>query len=203
MDLHQSINPANNYDGFKNYIRLLTEAVNLIPLDIVNKLSDSLIECQKHGRQIFICGNGGSAGNAIHIANDLMYGVAKKTGGGIRAIAMPSNQSIVTCLANDVGYDSIYSEQVALYANSGDLLLVLSGSGNSGNIINALLESKSKRMRSFAILGFSGGECKGLADEVIHIPVKDMQISEDIQLIVGHMVMQKLSSLIQDKDEVN
>jgi D-sedoheptulose 7-phosphate isomerase len=197
------MNTKKSIVEFQDYIKRLNGAANLIPLDITAKLSDALIECRTHGRQFFICGNGGSAGNAIHIANDLMYGVAKKTGGGIRAIALPSNQSIVTCLANDVGYEYIFSEQIALYANSDDILLVLSGSGNSKNIINALIMAKTKKMRSFAILGFSGGECTNYADEIIHTPINDMQISEDIQLIIGHMIMQRLSDTFQDNYEIN
>jgi D-sedoheptulose 7-phosphate isomerase len=197
------MNALCNISVFEDYIKRLNLAINMIPLPLISKLSDALIDCHNHGRQIFICGNGGSAGNAIHLANDLMYGVAKKTGCGIKAIALPSNQSIITCLANDVGYANIFSEQLALYANSDDLLLVLSGSGNSSNIINALIMSKSKKMKSFAILGYSGGACMEYADEALHIPVNDMQISEDIQLIIGHMIMQRLSFKFQGTYEVD
>ncbi len=158
----------------------------------VNQLATELLNCWREGRHIFLCGNGGSAGNAIHLANDLLYGVAKKTGGGVKAIALTANPAVMTCLANDIGYDHIFSEQLAVYAGKGDLLLVLSGSGNSSNIVHAIEMARRLDVKSFAVLGFTGGKCKSLADVAIHFPVYDMQIAEDLQLIVGHMLMQWL-----------
>lgn len=149
-------------------------------------------ECWRSGHQIFFCGNGGSAGNAVHMANDFVYGVAKKTGGGIKATALSANQSVMTCFANDVGYDSIYSEQLAVFAQAGDILVALSGSGNSPNILKAIEQAKAMSVKTYAILGYSGGKCKEAADVAIHFPIDDMQIAEDMQLIVGHMLMQWL-----------
>lgn len=144
------------------------------------------------GHQVFLCGNGGSAGNAVHLANDFVYGVAKRTGGGIRALALSANSAVMTCLANDVGYDRIYCEQLAVQGREGDLLIVLSGSGNSPNIVSVLERARAMNIKSYAILGYSGGQSKLLADVAIHFPVDDMQIAEDMQLIVGHMLMQWL-----------
>jgi D-sedoheptulose 7-phosphate isomerase len=160
----------------------------------VNLLALDMLRCWKEKRQVFFCGNGGSAGNAVHLANDFLYGIAKKTGGGLKAHALSANTAVVTCLANDVGYESIFSEQLAVQAQAGDLLIALSGSGNSSNIICALKQAKAMGVKSYAILGFTGGKCKELADVPIHFPVNDMQISEDMQLIVGHMMMQWLYS---------
>ena len=105
---------------------------------------------------------------------------------------MPANTAVLTCLANDIGYDHIFSEQLAVQAQKGDLLIALSGSGNSENIVRALEQASAMGVKSFAILGFSGGKSLQLADSAIHFPVNDMQIAEDLQLIVGHMVMQWL-----------
>lgn len=158
----------------------------------VVSLAEHIRICWLERRQIFLCGNGGSAGNAVHLANDFVYGVSKKHGLGLRASALSANISIVTCLANDEGYAEIYSKQLAVQAQAGDVLIVLSGSGNSQNIIKALIEAQRIGMRSFAILGYSGGQAKLLADSTIHFPVNDMQIAEDLQLVVGHMAMQWL-----------
>ena len=144
------------------------------------------------GQQVFLCGNGGSAGNAIHLANDFIYGVAKRTGGGIRVLALSANPAVMTCLANDVGYDRIYCEQLAVQGREGDILIVLSGSGNSPNIISVLERARAMSIKSYAILGYSGGRSKEIADVAIHFPVDDMQIAEDMQLIVGHMLLQWL-----------
>ena len=141
---------------------------------------------------MFICGNGGSAANALHWANDLLYAVAKEGGKGLRVSALPANASTLTCLANDLGYEQVFSAQLATYGQEGDILVVLSGSGNSPNVIRALEQSRRMKMKSVAVLGYSGGACKELADQVIHFPVEDMQLAEDLQLIVGHMVLQAL-----------
>ena len=86
---------------------------------------------------MFFCGNGGRAGNAIHLANDFLYGIAKRPDGGLRVNALSANPAVITCLANDIGYDRIYFEQLSVLANPGDVLIVLSGSGNSPNIVAA------------------------------------------------------------------
>lgn len=158
----------------------------------VAQLGHAMRECWKNGRQVFFCGNGGSAGNAIHLANDYLYGIAKRTGGGMRVSSLSANAAVLTCLANDIGYDSIYSEQLAVQAQAGDLLIVLSGSGNSPNILKALEQAKVMKVTSCAILGYSGGKAKAMADLPIHFAIDDMQIAEDMQLILGHMIMQWL-----------
>lgn len=158
----------------------------------VAKLAQELRNCWIARRQVFICGNGGSAGNAMHLANDFLYGISKKAGSGLKVNALPSNGSVISCLANDEGYDRIFSLQLAVLAHPGDVLIVFSGRGNSPNIISALEEGKRIGLRTYAVLGYSGGRAKSLADVAIHFPVEDMQISEDMQLIVGHMIMQWL-----------
>ena len=179
-------------DHFTDYSRRLQAVLASADWTGVHQLAQALLESWQQGRRVFLCGNGGSAGNAIHLANDFLYGTAKKTGGGIRAIALPANTAVLTCLANDIGYDYIFSEQLAVQAQKDDLLIALSGSGNSGNIVRALEQASAMGVKSFAILGFSGGKSMQLADSAIHFPVDDMQIAEDLQLIVGHMVMQWL-----------
>lgn len=153
-----------------------------------------LQECWRENRQIFLCGNGGSAANAIHLANDLLYGVDKAEGRGLRVTALPANASVLTCLANDIGYEDIYSQQLTVLGQPGDLLLAFSGSGNSPNIINALVRAEKLGMTSFAILGFTGGEALDLADYPLYFPIHDMQVAEDLQVMIGHMAMQWLSA---------
>ena len=160
--------------------------------DGVELLAQEMLDCWKTGRQVFLCGNGGSAGNAMHLANDFLYGISKKAGSGLRVSALSANPSVITCLANDEGYDSIYALQLAVQAKRHDVLIALSGSGNSPNIVRVLEEAKRMGVRSYAILGYEGGKAKALADVAIHFPVNDMQLAEDMQLIVGHMIMQWL-----------
>lgn len=177
---------------FADYARRLQSLLQSSNWAPVERLAEELAGCWRDGRQVFLCGNGGSAGNAIHLANDFLYGVSKIFGSGLRVSALPANSSVLTCLANDLDYDSIFSAQLAVQGRRDDVLIALSGSGNSPNIVKGLEQANAMGMRTYAILGFSGGEAKALASVSIHFPVDDMQISEDMQLIVGHMIMQWL-----------
>ena len=177
---------------FKDYttrLRGILESMDWTPVEI---LAQALSECWENKRRVFLCGNGGSAANALHVANDLHYGVGSGRQRGLRVQALTANTSVITCLANDLGYEEIFSHQLAVEGNSGDILVVLSGSGNSPNILKALEQAQKMGIRTFAILGYSGGKAKALADVPIHFQIDDMQISEDLQLIVGHMLMQWL-----------
>jgi D-sedoheptulose 7-phosphate isomerase len=179
---------------FNDYASRLAQVLESSDWTIVCQLANAMRRAWAEGRQVFFCGNGGSAGNAVHLANDFVYGVARTTGGGIRALSLSANSAVITCLANDVGYEKIYCEQLAVQGRAGDILVALSGSGNSPNIISAIERAKVMKIESYAVLGFSGGRCKELADFAIHFPVDDMQIAEDLQLVVGHMLMQWLSA---------
>ena len=177
---------------FTRYGERLSSALAQQDWQAAAQLADDMAKAWREGRRVFICGNGGSAANAIHWANDFLYPVAKSGGRGLKILALPANSSTLTCLANDVGYDEVFASQLATEAEPGDLLIVLSGSGNSPNIVKALEQAKKSRVKSFALLAFTGGACLDLADVVLHLKVEDMQIAEDLHLIVGHMVLQAL-----------
>ena len=183
---------SNKKVFFESYSKKLQQVLESSDWTPIEELADDIQKCWNEGRRVFLCGNGGSAGNAIHLANDFIYGIAKKTGGGLKAISLSDNSAVITCLANDVGYDHIFSEQLAVQAEEKDLLIVLSGSGNSSNIIHAVEQAKKMHVKSFAILGYNGGICRGIVDVPIHFPINDMQIAEDLQIIVGNMLMQWL-----------
>lgn len=177
---------------FRDYAVRLQATLAAADLAPVETLAKALLEAWNAGRSVYLCGNGGSAGNAIHLVNDLIYGAVQGRGPGIRAHALPANAAVVTCLANDTDYAEVFALQLQTFAQPGDILLALSGSGNSPNILRAIEAGRALGMRTFAVLGYSGGKARGLVDVPIHFPVDDMQISEDLQLVVGHMVMQWL-----------
>ena len=182
----------------RNYLDQLNSCFSDAIIDQIEILAKDLLAAWVEGRNVYICGNGGSAANAIHLANDFHYGIGACGAGpklpGLRVEALPANAGLITCLANDTGYENIYSHQIEVKGRPGDLLIVLSGSGNSGNVVKALETSKSMGLRSYAILAFTGGKCLNLVDVPIHFPIDDMQIAEDTQLIVGHLCMQWLNS---------
>ena len=134
-------------------------------------------------RRVYICGNGGSAANAIHIANDLLSV-------GVRAHPLTADVSTLTAIANDFGYDNVFSRQLEVFADPGDLLIVLSGSGNSPNILKALEVGKKIGMETWAVVG--GGRAGAIADRVFSPDTFDgpfMQIAEEYQLYIGHQWM--------------
>jgi D-sedoheptulose 7-phosphate isomerase len=159
----------------------------------VELLVAALRRCWREGHQVFVCGNGGSAANAIHLANDLLYGVGKDYGRGMRVTALPANAAVLTCLANDISYEDVFAQQLTALGHADDVLIAFSGSGNSPNILRALDRAHELGITTFAILGFSGGRARTLANHTIHFPVDDMQVSEDLQMMVGHMVSQELA----------
>lgn len=172
----------------RDYLASSRRALELIDEGSVLRLAGAVRGIWAKGAQVLMCGNGGSSANAIHLCNDFIYGVSPMGADGIRAIALTANQSVLTCLANDVSYDQVFAYQVAVQGRPGDLLIVFSGSGNSPNVVNALIEARRRGMLTAAILGFNGGACRELADIVVHVPIDDMQISEDLQQAIGHMI---------------
>jgi D-sedoheptulose 7-phosphate isomerase len=179
-----------NIKIFQNYSKDLISTIQALDYE---KISTLVLWCQetfKTGNQVFICGNGGSAANAMHIANDLIYGANPKKGLNVEALS--ANAAILTCLANDTGYENIFAQQLIAKANHGDVLIVLSGSGNSANILKAMSTGAELGLKTCAIVGFDGGKAKTMADLCLHANVSDMQVAEDIQVIVGHMIMKGL-----------
>ena len=180
------------------YLQRLQDCFSPQILQAVETLAIELRQAWVDGRNVYICGNGGSAANAMHLANDFHYGIGACGPGprlaGLRVDALPANTGVITCLANDTGYDNIFSHQLEVKARKGDILIVLSGSGNSANVVQAIQTSTALGMRSFAIVGFTGGRCRELADVPIHFAIDDMQIAEDTQMLVGHLCTQWLNS---------
>ena len=137
-----------------------------------------LLDAVRHAKRVYVCGNGGSYANAVHIVNDLN---AK----GIRAHVL--DPATLTASANDFGYETVYERWIAVHGEPGDLLLVLSGSGNSPNIIKALRKGKELGMSTFALLGAPAGKAASIADVSV-VAGPTMQQAEEAQLVAGHEV---------------
>ena len=183
----------------KEYLDKLSSIFSDEQISNMKILSEAIMDVWMNKKTLFLCGNGGSGANALHIANDLHFGLGhmlKDKKNGLKADALVSNTAVLTCLANDLGYESIFSNQIEVKASQKDILVVLSGSGNSQNIIKAIEAAQMKGMKTFSILGFDGGICKKLTDHVIHFPVNDMQIAEDTQVIVFNICIKWLVNQI-------
>ncbi len=185
-------------ESAQDYVERLKNCFDQNIFNNIEILSKEILKVWKSGNNIFICGNGGSSANAQHIANDFIYGVGvaknkkQKNIKGLKIEALTSNANIVTCLANDIGYENIFSYQLSVKAKKGDLIIILSGSGNSSNVLNALTFAKKNKITSCSIVGFDGGICKKKSNITIHVPVNDMEIAEDTQMIIFNIIKQWL-----------
>lgn len=178
----------------KDYFAEINKFLSDYNIKKIEILIDTIIEIVKNEKQIFICGNGGSAANSIHIANDLCHLRTSNIKKGIKAKSLNENIALLTCYANDLSYDKIYSEQLRNFSSSNDLLIILSGSGNSKNLIKAIEFCKTNSVKTFAILGRNGGQCVNLVDDYLLTNTDSMQVSEDIQTIIFHIISLSLKS---------
>lgn len=182
-----SIDLNNFLTGYMNEIQKGFASIDIANLGKVVETLDSAI---KRNSTIYTCGNGGSSSIAEHFVCDFLKGAS--TGTSIQPIihALSSNTATVTAVANDIGYDDIFSFQLDKYGKDGDILLCVSSSGNSPNIIKALSMAKSKNIESISFVGFIGGQAKNISDNCIHIPNKNYGIVEDVHHSLMHMLAQ-------------
>tara|TARA_Y100001933_G_scaffold258187_1_gene305792 strand:+ start:1808 stop:2416 length:609 start_codon:yes stop_codon:yes gene_type:complete len=183
----------------QNYLDDLFNSFDDEVFEKIEILSSLLLSAWENNRKIFICGNGGSGANSIHIANDFLYGVGATGEGpilpGLSIESLVANQAVITCLSNDIGYENIFSYQLKVKASKNDILIVLSGSGNSKNILNAIKFANANNIYSFALLAFDGGECKNVINDYIQINENNMELAEDSQMIIFNICKKYLSSI--------
>jgi D-sedoheptulose 7-phosphate isomerase len=151
----------------------------------IDRAGGIILATLQRGGKLLICGNGGSAAEAAHFATELV-GRYAKTRRSLPAIALSSDGSLLSCIGNDFGYDAVFSRQVAGLAQPGDLLVVLSSSGNSANIISALNEAKTRGIESIAFLGRGGGKAKGLATCDLVMPGNRGAAAQEAHLFLIH-----------------
>ena len=172
-----------------SYIRYLGEVLDAINLNEIQQFINTLNVARKSGSTIFFIGNGGSAATASHFANDIAVG-ANRYEKPFRAISLTDNQAIITAIANDFGFEEIFSRQLMVLGKPGDVVVAISASGNSINLINAFTHAKKIGIKTVSITGFDGGKLKSMADEFIHIPTgyKEYGPAEDAHMVLDHLV---------------
>lgn len=167
--------------------------LNSLDLNSVNQVMNVLEDARLHGKRIFICGNGGSAATASHYCCDFNKGVSENQNDKYNFECLNDNIPTLMTVANDIGYEEVFRFPLKNKMKSGDILIGISGSGNSKNVVNAMEYAKSIGGTTIAIVGYSGGKMKEMADYNIHVNINDMQISEDIHMMLDHMMMYVLS----------
>jgi len=179
-------------DGAQRYVQEIKETLDRLPWEAVRQSVSALQEARLNNRQVFIMGNGGSAATALHFACDLGKGTVMPGHTRFRVIALNGNMPLFSALANDVGYDRVFVEQLASLAQSGDVVIGISGSGNSPNVLNAMLLAREVGATTIGMTGFDGGKLKELVDICILVPNRCMEQVEDVHLILEHIISTEL-----------
>lgn len=180
-----------NIPNFTNqYLKGLIEVLNTFNVVQFEKIVRLILEAYDKGKNIFVMGNGGSGSTASHFACDLNKGCCIDLDKKFKMICLNDNIPMLLALANDVSYDAVFEEQIKNFFNPGDLVIGISGSGNSENVLKAIRYANKNGGRTIGLSGFSGGQLSQLVDVAFVAEVDDMQKVEDVHMIVVHIIMQ-------------
>jgi D-sedoheptulose 7-phosphate isomerase len=173
---------------FSSYRAHLVTALDSIDLGAVEYAVRRFREARDSGRQIFVCGNGGSAATASHFVCDVLKGARDQTGKRFRISALTESVPTITAYSNDIGYDCVFVEQLKNFANTGDLFVALSGSGDSRNVVSAAEYARSIGCLTIGLTGRNGGKLRHLVDLNIHVAEPHMGRIEEAHMMVCHMI---------------
>ena len=171
----------------ENYRARLSAAISAVSEDAINEWIQRLARARSEQATIFVAGNGGSAATASHFATDLGKGASYGRDERFRVVALTDSMSTITAYANDVSYNVVFAEQLRNLGGSGDVLVTISGSGSSPNIITVIQAAKELGMDVVALTGFDGGASGPLADIHVHVPSDHMGCIEDVHMSLCHM----------------
>ena len=180
MDLREMI---------EHYLESEIDILKKLDTEAVQKVVKAFEEAYERESAIYVFGNGGSAGTASHMANDFNKGISEYTEKKFRFQCLNDNIPTMMAVANDIGYDDVFSFQLKNKVKEKDLVIGISGSGNSENVIRALDCAKEQGAITMGIVGYHGGKVADIADIVFHVPLCNMQIVDDVHMILNHMVM--------------
>ncbi|MFQ3549987.1 MAG: SIS domain-containing protein [Armatimonadota bacterium] len=172
----------------KDYLTKLQETISELSVEQIEENINLIQSAHDNGKQVFLIGNGGSAAMASHFACDLQKGLKMASGKRLRAIALTDSIPIISAWANDTSYNNIFSEQLDSLADSGDLLIAISGSGNSPNIINAVEKANEMGLITVGWSGFDGGKLAKVVKHPLIINSDNMQRIEDVHVILAHVI---------------
>lgn len=184
------------------YLQKEIEVLNALDTDSINAAMNLLFETFEAEKNIYIFGNGGSASTASHYQNDFNKGISEYTEKKFRFVCLNDNAATVMAIANDIGYEEIFRFQLRGRLTNRDLVIGISGSGNSPNVVNAVKYAKECGGKVIGITGFDGGKLKELADILLHAPVNSMQITEDVHMIFDHMIMAIFYKTLAGKEHI-
>jgi D-sedoheptulose 7-phosphate isomerase len=182
----------NPNEFVKNYLNEAHGIFDVYKSEHFDRAMDLLWAAYKDNKQVFIFGNGGSAGTSSHMVNDLSKGSSVEGKKRLRVLGLADNMSLLSAYANDCGYETVFEEQLKNLLNPGDICIAISASGNSPNVIRAVEYAKKNGAKVISLVGFTGGKLKPLSDVPIYFETHNYGICEDAQLMFSHLSSQFL-----------
>lgn len=175
-------------DRVEKYLDAVSKLLAAVPREDVRKIADLVVEAYRSGKQVFVMGNGGSAATASHLVCDLQKGVSCASELKLKVMAVTDNVPLMTAWANDFDYSEIFAQQIRPWLEPGDLVIGISGSGNSPNVIKAIEMANERGAVTAGLAGFDGGKLAKVAAYSVVVPSSDMQHIEDVHVVLAHLI---------------
>lgn len=181
---------------FNNYLNNITKSLLMVDKKKLNKAANEILKTIKRKRTIFVCGNGGSAAISNHYICDFLKYLRQKTNLKPKIISLSNSIETLTAISNDLDYRYVFSYQAESLCEKNDLILIISSSGNSKNILEILKFSKKNKIKTIGFSGFSGGKLRKACDISVHVNVKNYGIAEDSHHILMHIILQYIIEFV-------
>ncbi|HNQ93250.1 MAG TPA: SIS domain-containing protein [Anaerolineales bacterium] len=178
-----------------SYISVLQDTVGKLPVESITRVVETLQNARLEGRKVFIMGNGGSASTANHFVCDLAKNTRHDSLPHFRVIGLTDNMAIFSAYANDEGYENVFAAQLANLVEAEDVVIAISASGNSANVVKAIEEAKSYNAVTIGFTGFTGGKLASLVDIQVHVDSHVIEHVEDIHLMLEHMIVKAIKDI--------
>jgi len=184
-----------NVDGdrIQRHLAAVQDALAGLDRDMIARLGELLERARLAGHTVFLFGNGGSGSTASHLASDLNKGVSRGRNPAYRAMCLNDNIPLMLAYANDEGYGKVFVGPLQNFLRPGDVVIAISGSGNSENVLRAVEYANRNGATTVGLCGFDGGRLKPLVHLAVHVPVDDMLVAEDVHFVVGHVLYRLLA----------
>lgn len=189
--------------AIKDYINLEIEVLKKLEVDKIDAAMNLIMDAYDAKKKIYIFGNGGSSATASHFQNDFNKGISEYVEKKFNFTCLNDNMSTIMAIANDIGFEEVFRFQLINKLEEGDIVIAISGSGNSKNVINAVEYAKECGNKIIGLTGFNGGKLRELSDISLHADINSMQITEDIHMIFDHLIMSIFYKTLCGKDHLS
>jgi D-sedoheptulose 7-phosphate isomerase len=186
------VKKLNTPEFIRRYLADVKSLLDQVETAQVEPIVEALLEAWRHGRRVLLMGNGGSSSSVSHIVNDLQKNIFLETGRPLRALCLSDCTPLMMAWANDTNWDNIFAPQVECWVEPGDVVIGVSGSGNSMNVVQAIRAANRLGALTFGLAGFTGGKLKGTAQSCLVVPSDSMQRIEDVHMILLHILFTSL-----------